>query len=185
MELFPFLGTKFDDLHIKDCLEYDCELYLSNLWLHSNARSLLLIAPWIIDLPLKLDGGQLFLSLEIILPLLLLQYNGWKQGTLCVGLPLYNSIRDRFQSLFETVVSRSFKSFFQLEHQVDISCLSHRDYCTLLSHFRKVAGLTPFWCAFSPITLLASWSLISISFHLQKKTRLLRGVDLLVINLHQ
>jgi hypothetical protein len=32
---------------------------------HHNTISLLRIAPQIIDLPLKLDGGQLFLSLII------------------------------------------------------------------------------------------------------------------------
>ena len=35
--------------------------------------------------------------------------------------PLYNSIRDKFQSLFENVVLGSLKSFFQLDHQHDIS----------------------------------------------------------------
>ena len=38
----------------------------SNYWHHHNARSLLHTAVWIIDLSLKLDGGWLFLSLEMI-----------------------------------------------------------------------------------------------------------------------
>jgi hypothetical protein len=81
-----------------------------------------------------------------------------------------DTIRDRFQSLFENVLSRSFNSFFQLlDHQVDISCLSHRAYCTLLTYSREVVGLTPSWCTCSPTTLLASRTLTSISLHLHKK----------------
>jgi hypothetical protein len=38
----------------------------SNHWHHHNARSLLLTAPQIIDLPLNLDGVRLSLSLDII-----------------------------------------------------------------------------------------------------------------------
>ena len=37
----------------------------------ANAKSLMLIATPIIDLPLKLDGGQLFMSLVIVPSLLL------------------------------------------------------------------------------------------------------------------
>ena len=46
-----------------------------------------------IDLQLKLDGGQLSLSLEIIeyMPLLLLQCNR-KQGTLYVGVSMGGSL---------------------------------------------------------------------------------------------
>ena len=35
--------------------------------------------------------------------------------------PLYDPIRDKFLSLFENIVLRNLKSFFQLDHQVDIS----------------------------------------------------------------
>ena len=35
--------------------------------------------------------------------------------------PLYYPIRDKFSTLFEDVVLCSLKSFFQLNHQVDIN----------------------------------------------------------------
>jgi len=35
--------------------------------------------------------------------------------------PLYKPIRDKFPILFENVVLGSLESFFQLDHQVDIS----------------------------------------------------------------
>ena len=35
--------------------------------------------------------------------------------------PLYDSIRDRFLSLFENAVLGSVESFYQLDHRVDIS----------------------------------------------------------------
>ena len=34
---------------------------------------------------------------------------------------LNNPIRDKFSSLFENVVSRSLKTFFDIDHQIDIS----------------------------------------------------------------
>ena len=51
--------------------------------------------------------------------------------------PLCTSIRNKSQSLLENVVLGSFKSFFQLDHQVNIS-LSQR-----LLFFATLAGLTP------------------------------------------
>ena len=35
--------------------------------------------------------------------------------------PQYNPIRDKFPSMFESIVLGSLKSFFQLDHQSDIS----------------------------------------------------------------
>jgi hypothetical protein len=35
---------------------------------------------------------------------------------------LYNPIRDKVSSVFENIVRGWFESFFQLDHQVDISC---------------------------------------------------------------
>ena len=34
--------------------------------------------------------------------------------------PIYNFVRDKFQSLFENLILGSLQSFFQLDHQVDI-----------------------------------------------------------------
>ena len=35
--------------------------------------------------------------------------------------PSHNPIRDKIPSIFENVVPKNLKSFFQLDHQVDIS----------------------------------------------------------------
>ena len=35
--------------------------------------------------------------------------------------PLYNPIRDKYSSIYENIVPRSLKSFFQLDQQVNIS----------------------------------------------------------------
>ena len=49
--------------------------------------------------------------------------------------PLYNLIRDKFPSLFENVILGSLKSFFQLDHQVDISFYLME--AIALCHFRE------------------------------------------------
>ena len=54
---FHLLGKELDYLHLKDFLKYECELYL---------KQPLTPPHHIIDLPSKLDSGQLSLSLEII-----------------------------------------------------------------------------------------------------------------------
>jgi hypothetical protein len=45
--------------------------------------------------------------------------------------PLYNSIRDKFPSLFENVILGSLESFFQSNHQVHISL--HRTEAIILA----------------------------------------------------
>jgi hypothetical protein len=49
-------------------------------------------------------------------------------------------IREKFQSLFEKVVLGSFKSFFQVDHRVEIS--RYIADATALRHSRELAGLT-------------------------------------------
>ena len=56
--------------------------------------------------------------------------------------PLYNPIRDKFQSLFEKAVLGSLKYFFQLDQQVDIISLYLAEASTL-RHSRELAILTP------------------------------------------
>ena len=77
--------------------------------------------------------------------------------------PMYNPIWDKFSSLFENVVLGSLKSFFQLDHQVDISL--YLTEATALRHSMKLANLRPSWCAFRLISILASLTLKSISIH--------------------
>ena len=79
--------------------------------------------------------------------------------------PLYNSIKDKFQTLYENVLllSITFKSFFQLDHEVDISLYIME--ATTLRHPTKLANLKPSWCIICPISLLASRTLKSISLY--------------------
>ena len=53
--------------------------------------------------------------------------------------PLYNCIRDKFASLFETTIPRNLESFFQLDRQVDISL--NLTKATALCHPRELAHL--------------------------------------------
>ena len=55
--------------------------------------------------------------------------------------PLYNPIRDKFSSLFESVVLGNLQYFFQSDHQVDIS-LYLMEVATL-HHSKKLVGLKP------------------------------------------
>ena len=54
--------------------------------------------------------------------------------------PLGNSTRDNFPSLFESVILWSLTSFFQLDHQVDISLPTE---ATALHYFEELACLAP------------------------------------------
>ena len=55
--------------------------------------------------------------------------------------PLYNPIRDKFPSLFETVVLGSLESLFQLDHQVDINLYLME--AIVLCHSIELANLKP------------------------------------------
>ena len=58
--------------------------------------------------------------------------------------PLYNFIAGKFESLLKNVVSRSLKSSFQLDHQVDITLYLME--VTALHHSKELDGLTPSLC---------------------------------------
>jgi hypothetical protein len=87
----------------------------------------------------------------------------WKWTHFVLECPLYNSIRDKFQSLFERVELGSLTSFFSLDHQIYFSL--YLTEATALCHFVELAGSTPSMCTFSLISLSASRTLKSISFH--------------------
>ena len=55
--------------------------------------------------------------------------------------PLYNPIRDKFPSLFENVVPRNLKSFFQSDQQINISL--YLTEATALRHSKELNGLKP------------------------------------------
>ena len=60
------MWKKLDYLLLKDFLNYECESYLKQPLISTlDSKLLLLIGPWIIDLPLRLDDGQLSQSLKI------------------------------------------------------------------------------------------------------------------------
>ena len=82
--------------------------------------------------------------------------------------PLYNSIRHKFQLL--NVVLGSLGSFFQLDHQVDISL--YLKEAIALYHSRELAGLTSSSCNLCPISLLAPKISKAFSFHYQNKNSL-------------
>ena len=51
--------------------------------------------------------------------------------------PFYNSIRDRFPSLFQVVTLSSLKSFYKLVCWIDIGC--YLTHATTLGYFRELA----------------------------------------------
>ena len=55
--------------------------------------------------------------------------------------PLYMPIRDKFPSLFEIAVLRSLKSFFQLDHRINI--VLYLTVTTVLRHFRELTSSKP------------------------------------------
>lgn len=82
--------------------------------------------------------------------------------------PLYNSFTDFiywliYLYLFQNVVPGSFKSFFQLDYQVDISLYLTR--IIIFQYFRELVSLSSSWCTLSPITFLASRTPSPIWFH--------------------
>ena len=76
--------------------------------------------------------------------------------------PLYNLVRDKFSSMFENVVLGSLKCSLRLDHLVEVSLYLME--ATALHCSRESTGMKPSWCTFSPIGLLVSWTLQSISF---------------------
>jgi len=111
------------------------------------------------------DGGRLCFSLEIIdYATFVFIVQLITRRTLCWGVPYINPIRNKFPSLFEDVVWGSLKPFLPSDHQVGISL--HLTEAATLCHSRKLACFKPWsWCSFCPISLLASWTLKTTSFH--------------------
>ena len=73
---------------------------------------------------------------------------------------LYNYARDTYSSIFHNVISWSQKSFFQLDHDVDISF-----YLTKaigLYHSSKLVISTPSWCIFTSTRFF--WGVLGFLF---------------------
>ena len=79
--------------------------------------------------------------------------------------PLYDPIRDKFPSLVENVVLGSLKSFFQMDHQDDISLFLLE--ATAFLPLWKFSCLKPPLCTFNPIVLFnfLDIEINFISFH--------------------
>ena len=146
---------KLDYLHLKDFLKYECELYLQQLLTPSQRK--IIVAYRTSNHRLAIETGW-WTTIPISRDIRLCHfcsYNAIEHEAHCVlQCPLYNPIRDKFQSLFENVVSGSFKSFFQLDHQVDINLhLMEAIGATAFCHSRELTSLKLSWCIFSPIGL--------------------------------
>ena len=123
---FHVLGKKLIYLHLKDFLKYECEMYLKkslsppqrkiidayhtmNHTLAVGTERWLTIPSPIFSRDNRLCHFFSYIIVEI-------------EAHFVLEGPLYNSmIRDKLQSLFENIILGSLKSFFQLDHQVDIS----------------------------------------------------------------
>ena len=128
MELFHLFGKKLDYLHLKDFLKYECELYLKQpltppqcmiiaTYHTSNHRLATEIGRWTSILVSRDTRLCHFCSSNVV----------ENEAHFVLECPLYNQIRDKFSSLSENVVPRTWiiKSFFQLDQQVNISlCLT-------------------------------------------------------------
>ena len=131
---------------------YECELYLKQPLTSPNARSLLLTAPQIVDLPLKLDGGQLPLSLEIIDACRSCSQNVVEnKAHFVLECPLCNFIRNKFQTLlriqYQGVSSISFNENIKL-----ILASSHGGYHILpLQRIYHIAIILMYFLSHKPL----------------------------------
>ena len=73
-----------------------------------------------------------------------------KAHNFVLGYPVCKSMSDKFAPLFENVVLRSLKSFFQLKDQVDIRLYLTDSQATTLRHSNELVGLK---CTVSPISI--------------------------------
>ena len=109
---FHFSGNKLGYLHLKDFLKHKCALYLKQSLTPPQCKIVVINCTLTHSIAVEI-------GLWLTIPTL-------KDNTLChfcsnsvvdneayfvLECPLYNSIRDNFQSLFENVVLGSLKSF--------------------------------------------------------------------------
>ena len=97
-----------------------------------------------------------------------LSYEGHRTSKhiVCWNAPCIISSHISFHHSLRMHILENLESFFQLDRWVDVSLCLTKDIT--LCHLRESAGLIPpYYCTFSPISLLASWTLESILFHCQ------------------
>ena len=70
----------------------------------------------------------------------------------CVGLSLlYNTIRDKFSSLFHNVVLEYISQVFFFQYDREVDNRLDLTKATALRHFKELVGLKLSWCSFSYI----------------------------------
>ena len=111
----------------------------SNHWHHHHAELLLHVAPQTINLPLKLDNGQLDYSTFTLIMQLKMSYIS------CWNVPYIISF------ILENVILGSLKPFFQVDPQVDINL--YLAEANSFRHSRQLTALKSSWCSLSPISL--------------------------------
>ena len=116
---FHFSRKKLDYIHLKDFLKYECESYLKQsltppkckiVATHPSSKHELAIeiGRWS-TIPVSRDTKLCpFCSYDVV----------GNEAHNVLECPLCNPIRDKFPSLFENLLLRSRKSFFQLDHPV-------------------------------------------------------------------
>ena len=114
---FNLMRRNLDQLHVKNFLDYECESCLQQPLTPPQCRIINSYRTQIIHWPLKMNGSQPSQSLGIKIdanhvPKMQLE----NEARIVLECPLYN-----IPSLFQNAILDSLKSFFQLEHQVDIS----------------------------------------------------------------
>ena len=160
------LGKKLEYLHIKDFLKYKCVLYLKQpltppqrniivAHLTSNHRLAIGIGRWSTwTIPISTYNKLChFCSYYVV----------ENEALFVLKCPLYKSIGDKYQITIWEAILGSLRSFFQLDHQFEISL--YLTEATTLHHARELATLTPSWCIFSLISLSTYCTLKSSSFH--------------------
>ena len=113
---FHLTRKKLDYLHLKNFVNYACESYLKQLLTPPQHK----ILPHLNHI-LVIEIGRRSISLISRDTNFALKLQMKMRHTFVLWCPLYNSIRDRFSFLFQNVSLGSLESFFQLDHQVDIS----------------------------------------------------------------
>ena len=102
-------------------------------------------------LAIESDNGWLSMSLEILDYATFANIMQFKMSQFSCWNIIHDPIREKMPPLFGNVVLGSLKSFFQLDHQVDISL--YLTEATALRHCRELANLKLLWCIFNPISL--------------------------------
>ena len=124
---FHLSWKELDDLHLKDFLNTNVNCTWSNHW-HPPQRKIN-VAYRTSNHWLAIEIGR-WSTISISRDIRLCHFCSYAaieiEEHFVLECPLYNPIRDEFPSLFENVILESLKSFFHLDHQVDINLLSHR-----------------------------------------------------------